>query len=337
MDMTGLFPLLWWALGGATVLGAAVFAFMEYQAYLLRTSVTSVPGGLRFTAQGFTVESQHSAKSIKVTAKSGVYARQVLPNGEEEQQTGQVTPSFQAAGLRMEVARISVKGGDESAAVPTGLSRIAFTASDELVRKSEGKPASERSRLVLDDVPDSIASDFQQFANGLRVWIDKVELRVEAEIEALRQREAEAAAAALALLIDPAEDTSVPLTEAEREARVAAQIGKWRAVAGFKGTSTEVNYDARGHIVWFIDLDPAGRIILHAGKRTFHGSLKGALVVGIGSELEISVLEGGQDGEDPRVARFRVLGGASPESRRAWKERLDLLIQGLGPAARENR
>jgi hypothetical protein len=51
--MTGFFPLLWWALGAASVLGAAVYLFMEYQAYLLRTSVTSVPGGLLFKAQGF--------------------------------------------------------------------------------------------------------------------------------------------------------------------------------------------------------------------------------------------------------------------------------------------
>ena len=58
--MTGFFPLLWWALGGASVLGAVVYLFMEYQAYLLRTSVTSVPGGLRFTAQGFSVESRLS-------------------------------------------------------------------------------------------------------------------------------------------------------------------------------------------------------------------------------------------------------------------------------------
>ena len=65
------------------------------------------------------------------------------------------------------------------------------------------------------------------------------------------------------------------MTEQERDARVGSQIEKWRAAAGFKGTSTEVNYDARGKIEWLIDLDPTGRIILHAGKRTFYGSLHG--------------------------------------------------------------
>ena len=50
MELTGFLPLLWWALGGAAVLGACFYLYVEYQAYLLRTSVTSVPGGLRFVA-----------------------------------------------------------------------------------------------------------------------------------------------------------------------------------------------------------------------------------------------------------------------------------------------
>jgi hypothetical protein len=232
---------------------------------------------------------------------------------------------------------VSVKDGEEGVAKPTGVSRIVFSASDEKLRKTQGKQASERSQLRLDNIPDSIASDFQQFANGLRAWIDKVEQQLEAQLAAQRQREQEEAAAALVLQIDPKEDTSLPLSETEREQRASAQIEKWRAAAGFKGTSTEVSFDARGQIVWAIDLNPTGRVILHANKRTFYGSLIGASVVGIGTELEISVRDDYWTEEDPRLIAFRVLGGTAPENRRAWKERLDILIQSLSPVVHQPR
>ena len=335
--MTEFFPLLWWALGGATVLGAGVYSYMEYQTYLLRTNVISVPGGLRFTAQGFSVEVRHSAKEIKVITRNGEYARQALPAGDEEQQKGDLTVSLDAIGLQIEVSRISVKDGEEGDAVPTGFSRIVFAASDEKLRKSQGKLASERSQLKLDRVPDTIATDFQQFANGLRAWIDKIEHQLEVQLAAQRQREQEAAAAAMALEIDPVENTSMPLSEADREIRATAQIDKWRAAAGFKGTSTEVSFDARGQIVWLIDLHPTGRVILHANKRTFYGSLMGASVVGIGTELEISVRDDYWTEEDPRLVTFRVLGGTAPENRRAWKERIEILIQSLSPVVHQPR
>ena len=164
-----------------------------------------------------------------------------------------------------------------------------------------------------------------------------MEQQLEAQIAAQRQREQEEAAAALVLQIDPKEDTSLPLSETEREARASAQIEKWRAAAGFKGTSTEVSFDARGQIVWAIDLNPTGRVILHANKRTFYGSLIGASVVGIGTELEISVRDDYWTEEDPRLVAFRVLGGTAPENRRAWKERLDILIQSLSPVVHQPR
>lgn len=337
MDISGFFPLLWWALGGATAIGVGVYLFMEYQAYLLRTSVVSVPGGLRFTAQGFSVEARHSAKEIKVVARNGRYVRQSLPDGDEEVQTGALTVALAAVGLQIEVARVSLKGAEGAAATPTGHSRIVFFASDERVRQAHGKKASERSELRLDHVPDPIATDFQQFANGLRAWIDKVEHQMAAQAQEQLQRAQEAAAAAAGLAVDPVEDTSVPLTDADREARAGAQIEKWRQAAGFKGTSTEVSFDARGQIVWLIDLDPAGRVILHAGKRTFYGSLKGASVTGIGTELEVAVRDDYWSEDDPRLVAFRVLGGATPETRRAWKERLELLIQSFGPDTAQGR
>lgn len=337
MEMTGFFSLLWWTLGGAMVVGAAIYLFMEYQAYLLRTSVISVPGGLRFVAQGFSVESRHAAKEIIIVAKDGHYTRQPLDGGDEEQQTGSLSVTLPAVGLQIEVSRISVKAQDEGPATGTGFSRIVFLASDESKQKALGRSGGNRSQLKLDRVPDPIATDFQQFANGLRAWIDKVEQQLAAQVQAQRQKEQEAAAAAAGLLVEPEEDTSVPLSEADREARAGVQIEKWRAAAGFKGTSTEVSFDARGRITWLIDLDPTGRVILHAGNRTFHGSLKGATVTGIGSEMEVAVRDDYWSEDDPRLVAFRVLGGTTPENRRAWKERLELLVQSLGSNAGQGR
>ncbi len=330
MQMTGFLPLVWWALGAAAVLGACIYLYMEYQAYLLRTSVVSVPGGLRFVAQGLTVESRHAGKEIKVTTKNGRYTRQPLAGGDPEVQNGALTVTLAAIGLQIEVARISVKDANGGAAKATGLSRIVFAATDAPVQKAMGRSGGDRSELRIDRVPDAIATDFQQFANGLRAWIEKVEQQLAAKVAEQRQREQEAAAAAAGLTVDPEPDPTVPLSEADREARAAAQLEKWRAAAGFKGTSTEMHFDNRGQIVWLIDLDPSGKIILHADKRTFYGSLKGATVNGFGSELEVAVRDDYWSEDDPRLAAFRILGGSKPEARRAWKERLDLLIQSFG-------
>ena len=330
MDMNGFLPLVWWALGAAAVLGACIYLYMEYQAYLLRTSVISVPGGLRFVAQGLTVESRHAGKEIKVTTKNGRYTRQPLAGGDPEVQSGALTVTLAAIGLQIEVARISVKDDKGGAAKATGFSRIVFAATDEPVQKAMGRSGGDRSELRIDRVPDAIAVNFQQFANGLRAWIEKVEQQLAAKVAEQRQREQEAAAAAAGLTVEPEEDPTIPLSEADREARAAAQLEKWRAAAGFKGTSTEMHFDNRGQIVWLIDLDPSGKIILHADKRTFYGSLKGATVNGFGSELEVAVRDDYWSEDDPRLAAFRILSGSKPEARRAWKERLDQLIQSFG-------
>lgn len=335
--MTGFLPLLWWTLGGAAIIGVGIFMYLEYQTYLLRTSVVSVPGGLRFVAHGFSVESRHGTKEIKVVTKNGRYLRQALPHGDEEVQSGALTVTLAAVGLQIEVARHSVADADGSAATLTGFSRIVLMACDEKLRQAQGKTATERAELRLDSVPNRIAHDFQQFANGLRAWIDKVEQQLTAQLVAQRKREAEEAASVLAVAIDPGEDQSVPLSEADREARAGAQIDKWRTAAGFKGTSTEVSFDERGQIVWLIDLEPTGRVILHANKRTFHGSLKGATVTGMGNEIEVAVRDDYWSEDDPRPVSFKVLGGTNPESRRAWKERLEIVIQSLSPVVHQPR
>lgn len=339
MDMSGFFPLLWWTLGGTMAVGAAVYLFMEYQAYLLRTKVVNIPGGLRFVAQSFAVEVHHAAKEILVVAKEGVYKRQPLPEGDEQVQTGALTTTLAAPGLRIDVARIVVKDGEEGQSLPTGVSRIVFAATDEPQRKAQGKNASERAELRLDRVPDPIALDFQHFANGLRAWIDKIEARLAAELAAQRQREEEAAAAAAKaakLAAATVEDTSIPKTEEERKARANAQLDKWRQAAGFKGTSTEMQIDEMGRIVWLIDMDQSGRTILHAAGRTFHGSLRGAKVNTMGTELEIAVRDEYCSDDDPPVV-FRLMAGAPSDVRRAWKERVELLVQSLGGTAVQRR
>lgn len=326
MELTGFLPLLWWALGGAAVLGACFYLYVEYQAYLLRTSVTSVPGGLRFVAQGLTVESRHASKEIKITAKSGRYVRKLLAGGDEEVQTGALDVTLSAIGLQIEVARISVKDPDGGAAKATGFSRIVFAATDLPLQKAMGRSGGYRSELRLDHVPDAIATQFQQFANGLRAWIAKVEQQLAAQVAEQRKREQDEAALAAMPPEDPEEDTSTPLTDAERQARANEQLEKWRAMAGFKGTSTEMHFDERGRMIWLIDLHPGGNVILHADKRTFHGSLKGATANGFGSQLEVAVRDDYWTEDDPHLVAFRILDGSKPDARRAWKERLDQII-----------
>lgn len=336
MGTIGFFSLMWWALGAAALLGGVVYLYMEYQAHLLRTRVEAIPGGMRFVANGFSVELHQSTKTIKViAAKNATHFMNPPGAGEPQVETGACAMDLPGTGLVIDVSRVSVVGSEGQEATPTGWSRITFLAYGKPIKtaakaKGDGKPAPPPVHtLRLDQIADPVAQDFHAFANRLRVWIDKLDAQWEAQEEARRLREQEEASKAKGLEQVITDDPGHPLTEQERDARVGAQIEKWRAAAGFKGSSTEVSYDARGIIDWLIDLDPTGKVILHAGKRTFYGSLRGATVVGIGNELEVAVRDDFWTEDDPRLAAFRVLGGTHAEVRRAWKERLDLVIQSL--------
>ena len=162
MEMTGFVPLLLWALVGATVLGGGFYLYVEYQTYLLRTSVSSVPGGLRFVAQGLTVESRHSKKELKITAKNGRYVRQLLAGGDEEVQVGPLEVTIAAIGLQIEVSRVAVKDPEGGPAKATGFSRIVFLATDQPLQTAMGHTGGYRSELHLDRVPDAIATQFQK-------------------------------------------------------------------------------------------------------------------------------------------------------------------------------
>jgi hypothetical protein len=107
-----------------------------------------------------------------------------------------------------------------------------------------------------------------------------------------------------------------------------AQIAHWRQVAGFSGNS-EVGYAENGKIDWFIDLDPRGRITLHADRRTIHTTLLGATVSSLAGELEVGVRDDYWSEAEPELKSFRLFKGAHSDVRRAWKERLEILCDKL--------
>lgn len=329
MAMTGFFPLLWWSFAGACAVGGSVYLFIEYQAYLLRTSVSSVPGGLRFQSHRFSVESRTSAKQLVVQTKGGHYMRQAQPGGDEQVQSGEQIVTLDAVGLRMEVFRILGVVEGEEKPKETGFSTVYFKTSDELIQQARGREASERSELRLDHVPDPIAREFAGFANGMHDWIAKVERRLAADVQEKRQRaedEARAAAAAAANAAPGLDETAKVLSDAERETRAATQIALWRQAAGFTGTFSKVSIDPRGQIEWFVDLDPAGQVTLHGGRRTFHGSLKGGRLNALSTQLEVAVRDESWTPESPQLVAFRILLGSPAQDRLVWIKRLAAAI-----------
>ncbi|MGI9133555.1 MAG: hypothetical protein ACR2I0_06375, partial [Rhodoferax sp.] len=173
-------------------------------------------------------------------------------------------------------------------------------------------------------LPNPVVQDFQQFAYRLDLWIDKQERVLLLEIEQRRKEEqAQARAREQA-------EANKALTQQQREAKAAAQIAAWRQEAGFQGSFTEASIGPQGELVWFLDLDGRGRIIVHGQERTFHGSLRGARVADHGDDLELAVRDDYWSEDDPQLTRFRVLAGAAPASRLAWLERLQSMIVNLG-------
>ena len=320
--------VVWWAVVAALAVGASIYGYMEYHAYLLRTTVTTLPTGVRFAAQGLTVESRTASKEVVVQTHRGSFRHQKSPGVQEEQQSGSLTATFAAVGLKISTSRVVVKPDGGGSPVETGFSTITFQSSDDLACRADGRAPGETSSLRIDHVPNTIAHDFQSYTHRLLLWIDKLEHNLRIDVEK-RRKEDEERERAEALAAKAKKNAPVALTEAEREAKAAAQIEIWRDKARFKGSSTEMSIDAHGDIVWFIDLHPTGRVILHSKKRTFHGSLEGAKVTALTGELEIGVRDDYWTPDDPQLLKFRVLSGATPENRQAWKERLEILIGGL--------
>ncbi|MCF8169094.1 MAG: hypothetical protein K9J77_10825, partial [Rhodoferax sp.] len=254
--------VMWWAFGVALVVGGAIYAYMEYHAYLLRTQVTEIQGGWRFTSKLFTVESHHASKEVVVQARDGRYTHLAADGAEEQLQTGSLTATFAAVGLRITTTGVRFKAHDdqEDPGHETGFSNIVFAASDELEGHTQGRNAVQRSTLSLHHVPNAIANDFALFAHRLERWIEKMEQGIQRDLEARRKEEderqkaeAKAAAAAAKARGNQTGGSLVVLSEQERQAKAAKQIAAWRATAGFKGSSIEFSVSPQGDVVWLID------------------------------------------------------------------------------------
>jgi hypothetical protein len=336
MEMMGFSSLMWWTLGAVALLIAGGYAFVEYRAAQYRTRVVPVQGGLRFEAHGFTVDSLPSAREVKVSAKRNArYSKRHSAAAEPETQSGQVSASLPMPGLQVAVSKLSVKPADGGEARPTGFGRIVFLVDNQRINQQLGRSGSLQAELRLDQVPDSICADFQQFASGLRFNIDKVEQQLVAQAvqaqEALQaQQAAEQAAAAAATQQQPGPDgTAPPADSADPQARARAQLDAWRQAAGFAGGHTEWALDAAGNIQWLIDLDPAlGRIILRDKQRTFYGKLSGATVILLESDLEVAVRDEFWTEDDPRLATFRIMAGLPLDKRQQWRQRIKAAIDG---------
>lgn len=327
---------VWWGLGIALVFGGAILGYMEYHVYLLRTKVTDVPNGIRFTSQDLVVEVQRPAKQVLVHARQGTFTRKAMEEGSEDQvESGELSLTLAAIGLKIDIVRHAIKLPDKEETIPTGFCQLVFSTSDELVNTLEDKGVSERSVLRIDGVPNKVATDFHLFVTQVQVWIDKLEQGIHQELEA-RRKKAEAEAAAIRAAEEAKakaeaeaarlEAAKIPdLSPAEREAAAAPIIAQWRKTAGFTGTSSEVGISPKGKIEWYIDLDPRGRITLHSNDRTIHTTLQGATIASVGGELEIGVRDEYWTEDEPALKHFRILKGIPVDTRRAWMERLEIL------------
>jgi hypothetical protein len=321
--------LLLLLVGTVSALIMGFYFYLEQQARTLKTRIVNLRDGLRFEAHGFSLEVQRTPKRVKVQANAGVWTSTPLEGGEAVSTAGSHEELLPAAGLKLEVARMPKTPGNTSAASPSGMCTITVTGSDALTNASQNIAGGKSTVVKIDKVPDQVALSFQQFAGRVRVWVEKVERRVEMDRKDRLRKESEAAEVAeqerLFAEASAGKAPDQPLTDADRQAIGDAQIATWRAKAGFTGTSSEVLLGPDGRVLWFLDLHNDGRITLHADKRTIHASLVGATVASLGGEVEIGVRDDYWTEEDPALRTFKVLKGLPAEQRRAWKERLDIV------------
>ena len=314
--------------GAVVVVGIAAYLYIEHQARILRTRVVNLQSGMRFEAHGFSMEVKRTTKQVVIQTRAGQRAQPPAQGAAGNAQAGPMEATFAAAGLQIEVARNRVEPGALSAG-SSSMCTIILRGTEAQTPADKPLPEGHRSVVMVGQVPELVAIRFNDFAARVRVWIEKIEHRLEFERIARARQEEEAAQAAEAeklraqTLAGKAADE--PLTEAEKEALVTAQIAKWRQAAGFTGTSTEISKDPEGRVAWFIDLANDGRVTLHSDKRTIHSTLRGATIEVVGGEIEIGVRDDYWTEEEPALRYFRVFKGLSSDARRAWKERLELV------------
>ena len=308
--------------GAAVALGLVWFVYQEQQARLLRTRMVDLPGCLRFEAYDFYAEMQQSVNQVKVHAERCQWERTALAGGLKQTQAGPLDALLPAAGLQIEVVRLTMKAQGQAAPLPTGFCTVTFMASDALTNAINKVSGGYASVLTLDQVPEPVAVSFQSFANRVNVWADKITHRLEQDRAEQVRKEQEAAQAALEKQRLAEGGGKSPDAGEVGHHDLAGQIEQWRKTAGFSGNFSDVSTDAQGCVVWFIDFCNDGRLTLHANKRTVHTTLRGATFATLGAELEIGVRDDYWTEEDPTLSKFRVLQGLPPDERRAWKDRL---------------
>ena len=319
--MNALNDSIWWGLGAITALLVIGYLVMEYIAWLERSEILVVPAGLRFVAHGLQVEMQRGAKRVIVQTTQGHYSQKATPQTPAKESHGAFTVTFDAPGLRMqavpEVQKLPNQGGDKA----TGYCTLIF------------ERAAAQERLHVDRVPRKVATAFEQFSSQTTIWIEKLEARQAQEEKIRKEAEAEAAELAAAAAAKKAANAA---NKGGPELSPDAQVALWRKAAGFSGVSSEIGLDDKGGILWYVDLNGDGRVTLHSNRRTVHTTLLGAEIKSLGGELEVAVRDDFWSPSEPELRRFRLLKGRSPDERRAWKERLEILrnqleAQTIGP------
>ena len=302
---------IWWTFGLICLLGGAGYGILELLAWWDRAQIVALPTGFRFMARGFQVEVHRPKSQLLVRTDRGRYQQAGGDSAEPVEKSGPLNANFAALGLRLSVTPEMLSAPTGATAQHSGYYTLNFDNTEE------------RAQLSIDKVPRAVIVQYEHFATQVGLWVEKIELR--------QKQEAQAQAAAAAALEAEA--------EAEREKAAAkaggagsgqtltpdAQVALWRKNAGFSGTSNEIGLDEKGNILWYVDLDQTGRITLHADKRTVHTTLEGAEFTSLGGELEIGVRDEFWLPESPKLNRFRIMKGRSPDERRAWRERMEIL------------
>jgi hypothetical protein len=302
--------------------------WLELRLRATRTRVLQIPGGLYFEARDFSMQVLRKEQTLHVQYRHGVLAPAQGSAQAGVAPSGHAQYSFKALGFRAEVR------AELAAVVPaTQTPQADAAASSAAQQVAIVLHGADSSRLTLEKVHPVVASNFEAFFLQVRHWIDKLEWRAERErVRGLRSAaeaaQAEEHAQQVASLLRAAPPNQ-PLTPEAREAIAQAQIAQWRANAGFVGQHTVHQVDAKGFVVWFVDLASDGRITLHADKRTIHSSLLGASITPTGGDLELGVRDAFWTPDDPDLRMFKVLRGVKPEERRAWKERLEIIRDSL--------
>lgn len=319
----------------SAVLATLIYGYMEYQVRMLRTSSTRQAGGLLFTSKFLTVGTRNATQEVVVNAPTGWQGVGVSAAELVRTPAATLAVVLPAVGLRCEVkVDVGTKAQDSG-----DRCTITLTASDPAKLEALGLPAAPAAVAVIPGVPLPVARSFQGFAVQMGLWVERVENRIQLERAAEQKKKDEEAAALAAAeakaqraadkTSPPKEDWTTPVSDEERKLRVDKQIAAWRTAAGFKGSSSEFSAGPGGKVQWFIDLEPSGKVILHSAGRTFHGSLKGAKVTSLSGELEVGVRDALWTEDEPTLSNFNVMAGAKPETRLAWKERLEILIRSL--------